>query len=176
MGGGFPLLWWERGGSSLLPPPSPHPPQKREPTPHTGWARVRGGQSPISLEYQIQPPSHHIWYSSNWNDFPCSSITPTSVLSLALLAIILWCMLGWKVDMVRSPGSVKNQFLDSKLFPTFKMLTGLRMCSVSHTWIISGYVGHHPTTFLLLLLGWYHTQWKLSNCHRICGPLNFFPP
>ena len=49
---------------------------------------------------------------------------------------------------------LKNQFLHSIMLPTFKMLIVLRMCSVSHTWIVSGYVGHHPATFLLLLIGW----------------------
>ena len=37
------------------------------PTPHEGWALLRGGQTPFSLEYQIQPSPYPIWYSSNWN-------------------------------------------------------------------------------------------------------------
>ena len=45
----FPLLKWD--------------------TPHIwGVSHVHGGQRPISLEYQINPPPQHIWYSSNWND------------------------------------------------------------------------------------------------------------
>ena len=35
---------------------------------HGGCASMRGVQRPISLEYQIYPPSSpNIWYSSNWN-------------------------------------------------------------------------------------------------------------
>ena len=37
-----------------------HPPTSREPTPARGVALVHGGQRPISLEYQINPPSTHI--------------------------------------------------------------------------------------------------------------------
>ena len=41
------------------------------PTLHGGWASMHGGQRPISLEYQIYPPSSpNIWYSSNWNACP----------------------------------------------------------------------------------------------------------
>ena len=109
--------------------------------------------------------------------FPCSSSLPS----------LFTCIVGHESLMNHQnvgmegghgqvPWFVKNQFLHWNFWPKFKILTFVRMCSVSHTWIISGYVGHHPTTFLLLLLGWYHTQWKLSNCHRICGPLNFHPP
>ena len=32
-----------------------------------GVASVHGVQTPISLEYQICPPTLTIWYSSNWN-------------------------------------------------------------------------------------------------------------
>ena len=47
--GGFPLLRWVRGGGrSPLPPTS-----------YKGWALQHGGHTPISLEYQIQPPPHH---------------------------------------------------------------------------------------------------------------------
>ena len=47
------------GGEGENPPSPSHPPQMRDP-PHEGWALLRGGQTPISQEYQIQPPSHHI--------------------------------------------------------------------------------------------------------------------
>ena len=52
------------GGGGRLPPIGgrhSHPPRG-------GWASTRGVQRPISLEYQIYPPSSpNIWYSSNWN-------------------------------------------------------------------------------------------------------------
>ena len=34
---------------------------------HRGGFFVHGEKSSISLEYQIQSPAHHIWYSSSWN-------------------------------------------------------------------------------------------------------------
>ena len=37
-----------------------NPPTSREPTPARGVALVHGGQNPITLEYQINPPSIHI--------------------------------------------------------------------------------------------------------------------
>ena len=45
----------ERG--ELPPPPFPLQPTAKEgPTPYKGWALQHGGHTPISLEYQIQPP------------------------------------------------------------------------------------------------------------------------
>ena len=52
--------------------------------PRGGWASTRGVQRPISLEYQIYPPSSpNIWYSSNWNaplyNDPPFSLSPALV-------------------------------------------------------------------------------------------------
>ena len=91
----FPFQWWEWGGSkvkasTLLPPLSaemglnpisavgegwkslhlastPLPPLKLESPFIWGVSHVHGGQRPISLECQINHPTYHIWYSSNWN-------------------------------------------------------------------------------------------------------------
>ena len=43
-----------------------HPPLKGDESTLAGGWGVQGGQSLISLEYQIKPLLHHIWYSSNW--------------------------------------------------------------------------------------------------------------
>ena len=56
-----------------------HPAQKRDlPT---------VGRLPFPLEYQIQPPPHQIWYSSNWN----------RVRSTSLIAVLYFSGL-WNID------------------------------------------------------------------------------
>ena len=66
--GGFTHLRWVEGGRRELPPLTHHI-SGINPTCAVGGGKE---QSPISLEYQIQPPSHHIWYSSDWNGGNCS--------------------------------------------------------------------------------------------------------
>ena len=69
------------GGRRGGPPPTTH----RGPTLCRGWASVHGGQTPISLEYQICPPSFTIWYSSNWNAHPYLEGTTTAMQTMLMI-------------------------------------------------------------------------------------------
>ena len=80
----------ERG--ELPPPPFPLQPTAKEgPTPYKGWALQHGGHTPISLEYQIQPP-------------------PTTVDTLVTgMIIIIWALMGY--DWISGWGMVFVKYM-----------------------------------------------------------------